>query len=59
MTRTVTLSVTAGLDGSRESRAAAEWAAREAQLLGLPPAMPVNARPARQRRQRDAMTAPK
>ncbi|WCE01252.1 universal stress protein [Streptomyces sp. HUAS 31] len=36
MTRTVTLSVTAGLDGSRESRAAAEWAAREAQLLGLP-----------------------
>ncbi|MFE5887859.1 universal stress protein [Streptomyces sp. NPDC056462] len=36
MTRTITLSVTAGLDGSRESRAAAEWAAREAQLLGLP-----------------------
>ncbi|GAA4073701.1 universal stress protein [Streptomyces shaanxiensis] len=36
MTRTVTLSVTVGLDGSRESRAAAEWAAREAQLLGLP-----------------------
>lgn len=32
MTRTVTV----GLDGSRESRAAAEWAAREAQLLGLP-----------------------
>ncbi|MEU9166365.1 universal stress protein [Streptomyces sp. NPDC048420] len=31
MTRTVTV----GLDGSRESRAAAEWAAREAQLLGL------------------------
>ncbi|WP_217214485.1 universal stress protein [Streptomyces sp. AC550_RSS872] len=36
MTRTITLSVTVGLDGSRESRAAAEWAAREAQLLGLP-----------------------
>ncbi|MGW2517426.1 universal stress protein [Streptomyces sp. NPDC001617] len=32
MTRTVTV----GLDGSPESRAAAEWAAREAQLLGLP-----------------------
>lgn len=32
MTRTVTV----GLDGSSESRAAAEWAAREAQLLGLP-----------------------
>jgi nucleotide-binding universal stress UspA family protein len=32
MTRTVTV----GLDGSHESRAAAEWAAREAQLLGLP-----------------------
>lgn len=32
MTRTVTV----GLDGSRESRAAAEWAAREATLLGLP-----------------------
>ncbi|SDO82067.1 Nucleotide-binding universal stress protein, UspA family [Streptomyces sp. cf386] len=32
MNRTVTV----GLDGSRESRAAAEWAAREAQLLGLP-----------------------
>ncbi|MFE1443514.1 universal stress protein [Streptomyces sp. NPDC058739] len=32
MTRTVTV----GLDGSRESRAAAEWAAREAGLLGLP-----------------------
>lgn len=31
MTRTVTV----GLDGSSESRAAAEWAAREAQLLGL------------------------
>ncbi|MFI6009907.1 hypothetical protein ACIBAG_13955 [Streptomyces sp. NPDC051243] len=30
MTRTVTLTVTVGLDGSRESRAAAEWAAREA-----------------------------
>ncbi|MGP3987174.1 universal stress protein [Streptomyces sp. 3N207] len=28
--------VTVGLDGSPESRAAAEWAAREAQLLGLP-----------------------
>ncbi|MFD5625234.1 universal stress protein [Streptomyces sp. NPDC127072] len=28
--------VTAGLDGSRESRAAAEWAAREAKLRGLP-----------------------
>ncbi|MFJ8636287.1 universal stress protein [Streptomyces sp. NPDC093568] len=36
MTRTIALTVTAGLDGSRESRAAAEWAAREAQLLGLP-----------------------
>ncbi|WP_327341451.1 universal stress protein [Streptomyces europaeiscabiei] len=32
MNRTVTV----GLDGSRESRAAAEWAAREARLLGLP-----------------------
>ncbi|MET7479384.1 universal stress protein [Streptomyces sp. NPDC005648] len=32
MTRTVTV----GLDGSPESRAAAEWAAREAQLLALP-----------------------
>ncbi len=32
MTRTVTV----GLDGSRESRAAAEWAAREAVLRGLP-----------------------
>jgi nucleotide-binding universal stress UspA family protein len=32
MTRTVTV----GLDGSPESRAAAEWAAREAALLGLP-----------------------
>jgi nucleotide-binding universal stress UspA family protein len=32
MTRTLTV----GLDGSPESRAAAEWAAREAQLLGLP-----------------------
>ena len=32
MNRTVTV----GLDGSRESRAAAEWAAREAGLLGLP-----------------------
>lgn len=29
-------SVVAGLDGSRESRAAAEWAAREARLRGLP-----------------------
>ncbi|MFF7644910.1 universal stress protein [Streptomyces canus] len=28
--------VTAGLDGSRESRAAAEWAAREAGLLDVP-----------------------
>ncbi|GHG97299.1 universal stress protein [Streptomyces lanatus] len=36
MTRTITHSVTVGLDGSRESRAAAEWAAREAHLLGLP-----------------------
>ncbi|MFD4511157.1 universal stress protein [Streptomyces sp. NPDC058457] len=32
MTRTVTV----GLDGSAESRAAAEWAAREAELRGLP-----------------------
>ncbi|MGC0400507.1 nucleotide-binding universal stress UspA family protein [Streptomyces sp. SAI-126] len=32
MSRTVTV----GLDGSSESRAAAEWAAREAQLRGLP-----------------------
>ena len=32
MTRTITV----GLDGSGESRAAAEWAAREAHLLGLP-----------------------
>ncbi|MFI1398689.1 universal stress protein [Streptomyces sp. NPDC020681] len=32
MTRTVTV----GLDGSPESRAAAEWAAREAKLRGLP-----------------------
>ncbi|MEU3147628.1 MULTISPECIES: universal stress protein [unclassified Streptomyces] len=31
-----TVTVTAGLDGSPESRAAAEWAAREARLLGLP-----------------------
>ncbi|MFE1441793.1 universal stress protein [Streptomyces sp. NPDC058739] len=29
-------SVIVGLDGLRESRAAAEWAAREARLLGLP-----------------------
>ncbi|MEV0976411.1 universal stress protein [Streptomyces sp. NPDC049915] len=29
-------SVVAGLDGSHESRAAAEWAAREAKLRGLP-----------------------
>ncbi|MEU5634201.1 universal stress protein [Streptomyces rishiriensis] len=29
-------SITVGLDGSRESRAAAEWAAREAKLRGLP-----------------------
>ncbi|MDN0201234.1 universal stress protein [Streptomyces sp. S.PNR 29] len=28
--------ITVGLDGSRESRAAAEWAAREAALRGLP-----------------------
>lgn len=28
--------ITVGLDGSRESRAAAEWAAREANLRGLP-----------------------
>ncbi|MEY9490937.1 nucleotide-binding universal stress UspA family protein [Streptomyces calvus] len=28
--------ITAGLDGSSESRAAAEWAAREAKLRGLP-----------------------
>jgi nucleotide-binding universal stress UspA family protein len=28
--------VTVGIDGSAESRAAAEWAAREAELLGLP-----------------------
>lgn len=28
--------VTVGIDGSSESRAAAEWAAREAELLGLP-----------------------
>lgn len=32
MNRTVTV----GLDGSRESRSAAEWAAREALLLGVP-----------------------
>ncbi|MFE6828446.1 universal stress protein [Streptomyces sp. NPDC057690] len=29
-------SITVGLDGSQESRAAAEWAAREAKLRGLP-----------------------
>lgn len=28
--------ITVGLDGSQESRAAAEWAAREAELRGLP-----------------------
>ncbi|WP_030326843.1 universal stress protein [Streptomyces sp. NRRL B-3229] len=32
----MTRSITVGLDGSSESRAAAEWAAREAALLGLP-----------------------
>ncbi|MET9736343.1 universal stress protein [Streptomyces sp. NPDC006458] len=32
----MTRSVIVGLDGLRESRAAAEWAAREARLLGLP-----------------------
>ncbi|MFF7953222.1 universal stress protein [Streptomyces griseorubiginosus] len=31
----MTRSITVGLDGSSESRAAAEWAAREAALLGL------------------------
>ena len=36
MIRTVTLCVTVGCDGSRASRAAAEWAAREARMLGLP-----------------------
>ncbi|MFE7893254.1 universal stress protein [Streptomyces sp. NPDC057412] len=35
MTRTVTLCVTAGCDGSPGSRAAAAWAAREAGMLGL------------------------
>ncbi|MCP3768810.1 universal stress protein [Streptomyces sp. MAR25Y5] len=30
------VTVTVGLDGSAESRAAADWAAREARLLGLP-----------------------
>ncbi|MEU5245873.1 universal stress protein, partial [Streptomyces asoensis] len=29
-------SITVGLDGSRESRAAVEWAAREAALRDLP-----------------------
>nr|WP_306187430.1 universal stress protein [Streptomyces sp. MK5] len=33
---TMPRTVTVGLDGSPESRAAAEWAAREAQLLRLP-----------------------
>jgi nucleotide-binding universal stress UspA family protein len=33
---TMTRTVTVGLDGSPESRAAAEWAAREAALRGLP-----------------------
>ncbi|MFJ4682925.1 universal stress protein [Streptomyces sp. NPDC088789] len=32
----MTRPVTVGLDGSRESRAAAEWAAREARTLGAP-----------------------
>jgi nucleotide-binding universal stress UspA family protein len=33
---TMPRTVTVGLDGSPESRAAAEWAAREAKLLGVP-----------------------
>ncbi|MFJ4753120.1 hypothetical protein [Streptomyces sp. NPDC088763] len=40
MTRTVRLCGSAGCDGSRESRAAAAWAAREAGLLRLPPVSP-------------------
>ncbi|MFE2632287.1 hypothetical protein ACFXDP_30845, partial [Streptomyces sp. NPDC059374] len=40
MTRTVRLCGSAGCDGSRESRAAAAWAAREAGLLRLPPGTP-------------------
>ncbi|MGW2780154.1 universal stress protein [Streptomyces populi] len=34
--KTMPRTVTVGLDGSRESRAAAEWAAREAELRDLP-----------------------
>ncbi|MDX3241344.1 universal stress protein [Streptomyces sp. ME18-1-4] len=33
---TLLRTITVGLDGSQESRAAAEWAAREAELRGLP-----------------------
>jgi nucleotide-binding universal stress UspA family protein len=33
---TVHRNVTVGLDGSSESRATGEWAAREAKLRGLP-----------------------